>query len=823
MIWSDIRIGIRLIKKNRWTVLAIMLSLALGIGSTAAVFNLFDFLVLRAFPVPDTNSVLRIAAVSKSNAISSGTAFPVSNLDFEDLRDRVKSFDGITSIAPEQLPGIITRGDGSQQPRPVLAALVSDEFFSTLHVEPTVGRGFRPDEDRVPGRDAVAVISYALWQREYDGDPGVPGKTLRINGKTFTIIGVAPEAFYGIDPVVRPDIYIPRTMEGLFGNGAQLSDRTSRRLRVLARLKPGVTLAQARDEVARIGAQIQQEHPDDNHGQRMTLYTQFGFTMATSPEAVIGAAVFLALAGLVLAIACVNVVNLLLSTAPARTREMAIRMAMGASRVGVIRQMLIESALVSVGGVLTGLVFASLFAEFIRSIEIFSDVPIRLDLQVDNRVAWFALVIGLAAGVVSGLIPAIRCSRSDLNSVLKSTETRTASHGRIRFRRLLVAAQVAVAVFVLVLSGFSFKQLQVLRRSDPGFRVDHVWRAAFFLAGTNDGLSYRKYLERIRRMPGVHSVAAAYPEPLMLPGLADEATNLTIEGYTLPADQTSIQIRSAVVSEDFFETLDIPILRGRAFDERDIRENRSVAIINETMAAKYWPAQNAIGKRIRPVGASGNGHEPALEIIGVARNAKYRSVAEEAAPYLYRPMAEKDRLGATLLVWTDADSPSFDLALRRELSVVDPNTVLPDIGTMAQHVRQQSLLVERIMSQVMTIVAAIGLLLSVIGLYGVVAYSVTQRTHEIGIRMAVGASSGRVLRMVLWEGLKVGIAGTAAGGLLASQVMQFAKDVLNVVNPLDPPIYAAAIGVSAAVTLLACYLPARRASLIDPNVTLRCE
>ena len=272
-LWADIRIGLRLIRKNRWTMLATALSLALGIGSTAAVFNLFDFFVLRAFPVPDTGSVVRIAAVSQSNAISTDrAAFPVSNPDFEDMQDRAKSFTGMATIAPEQLPGIITHV-GQQQPRPVLAALVSAEFFSTLQVEPTVGRGFRSEEDRVPGRDAVAVISHNLWQREYAGDSEAVGKTLRVNGKTFTIIGVAPEAFYGIDPVVRPDLYLPRTMEGLFGNGAQLTDRTSRRLRLIARLKPGVTIKQARDEIARIGAQIDQEHPTANRGQRLTVYS----------------------------------------------------------------------------------------------------------------------------------------------------------------------------------------------------------------------------------------------------------------------------------------------------------------------------------------------------------------------------------------------------------------------------------------------------------------------------------------------------------------------------------------------------------------------
>src|SRR5262245_27900646 len=270
-LWLDLRVGARQILKNRWTMLAVTLSMALGIGSTAAVFNLVEFFVFRSFPVPETQRVVRIAAVSPSNAISSGTAFPVSNRDFEDLRDRSKSFDGVATIAPEQLPGVLLH-TGEDQARPVLAALVSGEFFSTLRVQPVIGRSFRPEEDRIGARDSVALISYTLWQREYRGDPGVVGKTIRVNGTTFTVIGVTPQSFYGIYPVVRPELYLPRTMEGLFGNGGTLTDRSSRRLRVVARLKPGITMEQARDDVAGIGAQIERENPNANRGQRLTGY-----------------------------------------------------------------------------------------------------------------------------------------------------------------------------------------------------------------------------------------------------------------------------------------------------------------------------------------------------------------------------------------------------------------------------------------------------------------------------------------------------------------------------------------------------------------------
>jgi predicted permease len=701
---------------------------------------------------------------------------------------------------------------------------VSANFFSALRVEPVVGRGFRSEEDEVPGRDAVAVISDSLWHREYGSSPDVIGTSIRINSTDFTIVGVAPSSFYGLDPVARPEVYLPRVMDTVFSNEASLTDRTSRRLQIVGRLKDGISLEQAREEVARIGADLEREHPEADRGQRMTVYTQLGAKMSLSPEAFLAAGIFFLVSGLVLGIACVNVANLLLSTAPARTREMAIRVALGASRGRLVRQMLIESVLVSVGGALVGLVFAELCAHFIRTVELFSNVPINFNVAVDNRVAVFACIVAIAAGIASGLIPALRSSRSNLNGLLKSEDAHIAGAVEMRIRRGLVMAQVAIAVVVLALSGFSQAELQLLRNADPGFRVNDVLRVALSPL-PNHKTFFRESLERLRALPGVRTAAVSYPEPF---GIGNEFVNVVIDGYTLPPDQTSLPIMSAAVTDGYFDALEIPIVRGRAFDVRDTDENARVIIINEAMAAKYFPNRDPLGSRVKALGTWLSTQPITVEIIGIARNAKYRSMSEQSEPFVYQPMKENWPGYGTLFVVTNGEPGSFANTVRRELAKVDPNPPVYDTGTMSLFIRREALLVERLMAQVMTGVSVVGLILSVLGLYGVIGYSVSQRSHEIGIRIAIGATRRDVTRLILAEGLKLSTTGIAAGAILAV-VLKSSFDVyfryVNFTGSISSTafVYAAVIMVSLAVTLMACYMPARRASMVDPNVALRCD
>jgi predicted permease len=796
----------------------VALSLSLGIGSIAAVFNLFDFLVFRSFPVPETQRVVRVMANSRADS----SQYLLSNREFEDLRDSARNFEGLVSVAPDQLP-FVSPGPG-QPARGMMVSLVSGEFFSALHIDPQIGRGFRPEEDEVPGRDAVAVISYDLWKRDFEGSWDVLGRTIRMNSRTFTIIGVAPEWFYGLDPVARPSIYLPRMMESVFGNESTFNDRTSRRLQVIARLKDGVEFDQARLEIERIGGQLERDYPETNRGRRIGLYTQFGAKLALGPEEYVSAGVFFLISGLVLTIACVNVANMLLSTAPARTREMAIRVAIGASRGSLVRQMLLESVMISMAAAFAGLVLASGCARFIRAVELFPNLPIRLNVAIDGRVVLFVLGVSIAAGLCAGLIPALQCSRANLNGLMKS-ESGAVGPGRMRVRRALVVLQVAVAVLVIAFSAFSIEELRLLASSDPGFATDHILRIAVSGNTQNEKFASRA-LERLRALSGVRTAAAGYPEPL---GVGTEATNLVIDGYTLPPNQNSLTITSSAVSDDYFRTMDIPILQGRAFDVRDMSEQARVAIINEAMAAAYWPGRDPLSGRIRTVGPSWVDKQGVeLQIVGIARNSKYRSRSERPMPFLYLPMKQSWTGYATFLVRTEGDPASLAQAARKTLTAIDPAAPIYDTSTMAVYLSRHSLVIERLFAQILSAVGVVGLILSVLGLYGVVSYLVSRRTQEIGIRMALGASRGGVFRLILTQGMKLTVAGVGSGIVLAFFLRRSLDVFFSQTNAAAPVghtflVYAAVVAGTFAVAMFACYLPARRASGVDPNIALRCD
>src|SRR5262245_55051521 len=472
---QDVAYATRSLRKNPALTLPILLSLTLGIGATAAVFSLVDSFLVRPIPVPQTSRMVRVVAPTQSS--------PIGNLSYPDVDDvakRTESFEGLVTF--RNIGVNLDTGNG--QARLTLALTVNGRFFTTLHVEPSPGRGFLPSEDEVPGRDAVVVISHGLWTREYAGHPDVIGKTLKLNSKEFTIVGIAPQDFTGVQPFVQPEIYIPRMMTGtLTLTGATpasfLSDRAARVTPVLARLKPGVGIQQARDEMLRIGSQLEQEHPDTNRGLKLGVLSQLDYKIANDPDNLTMAALFMAVAVLVLGIACVNVANLLLSTMPIRTAEMAVKMALGASRSRLVRQLLVESVLVSIGGTIGGLAIAVLCARLINSIRIAWIMPLTLDAKVDYRVVLFGLATGIAAGILSGLIPALRISRGTVNVVLRTTDSRLGRSGRMWMRRGLVVAQISLALVVLVLSGLFIQDVRLSRRMDPGFRVTNVLTAGF--------------------------------------------------------------------------------------------------------------------------------------------------------------------------------------------------------------------------------------------------------------------------------------------------------------------------------------------------------
>jgi len=813
-ILREIRYALRLIRRDRAFALAVLLSTALGVGATASIFSLVDAFLLRPLPVPETGRVVRLTSLTESNPVGR-----FSYAEVDDIHTRTQSFEGLATSKNAVFGFSQGRDD---QPRITIGILVNGDFFSTLGVRPALGRGFTAADDQVPGRSPVVVISHGMWQREFGSRPDVIGRPLRLNASEFTIVGVTPEWFTGIHPFLQPALYVPHTMiREATGAGIDvLTDRTARSVDVFARLRPGVSMEQARDDLRRLATNLEREHPAVSKGRGAMVFSQVGYRIAEAPDNFTLSWLFFAVAALVLSIACINVANLLLSTAPARVRETAVRLAMGASRSRLLRQFLIESAVLSTGGAIAGLGIAAVCASFIRSIEIASDLPLKLDARVDLRVGLVAVVVGVISGVLAGLLPAIRGTRADLNTVLKATELRFA-RSRGWMRQALVVAQVAVALVMMVLSGLFLESIRVARNSDPGFRVERVLTMGFDPRIARYDLDatrafYRQLLERARALPGVRNAALGQHIPL---GVSSSTTDIGIAGYDPGPNQQPISVGSSVVSDRYFDVLGISILRGRAFTTRDTPGAPPVAIVNEAMARKYWPTRDALGATITLQSAP----PVTAQIVGIARVSKTRDIGEPPQPFLYLPLEQSRQTAMMLFVETAGDPAAGSGALRAEVRALDPNQPIYDVRTMASHFEQQALWGVRLVAEVIAAVGVVGLALSVLGLYAVIAYSVSQRTREIGIRMAVGASERRVLALVLQQGLTLSAIGISIGLLLTLVLSTVIGDMLNGVNPRDPAIYLGGTAVLLSVTLFATYLPARRASRVDPQAALRSE
>jgi putative ABC transport system permease protein len=811
---QDFRYGLRSIKRSKGIALGVVISMALGVGATASIFSLVDSILYRPLPVPETDRVVHITNTTSAR-FDDGFSYP-------EYRDYVERNQTLSGIASYNTTTVGLAPNLSDEPRVTAGLLVSGNFFSTLKLALPVGRGFLPEEDLVSGRDAVAVISYSEWQRDFGGAADIVGRTIAINGRSFTVVGVTPEDFLGVMPVVEPQIYIPRMMTRQVFPGEEdtsfVTNRSARSVALLARLKPQVTVEQARDDIERIARQLESEHPETNKGIKATVLTQGAYKKLGRPPDRLAVVLF-TLVSLVLVIACVNVSNLLLSTIPARTREMAVKVAMGAPRRRLVQQLLIEGITLSSAGTLVGLGIASWSARFISSIHVGASDWLHLQARVDERVVIFGLAVGLVSAFISGAIPAWRCSRSDLNSLLKSADPQNRPH-KIRGRQMFVAVQVAAASLILVVSGLFLKELQIAATQNPGFRVDHVLSMVFnpSIAGYDRQKAHAFYhdvVERVRAMPGVKSAAIAQDKPF---GTVNTGlTSLTIEGYEMPANQPSIDIRSSAVGDGYFETLGIPIIRGRAFDRRDGVNAPRTIIVNETMAQRYWPNRDPLGARV-DIKSNGEG---TAEVIGIARNSKYAAMNEPRLSFLYRSYDQSANSVAALLVETDGAPENLTSAIRSEIRDIAPNVPIFDVRTMQDQVLEVGLLDMRLTAQILTAVGIVGLVLGVVGLYAVIAYSVGQRTYEIGIRMAVGASNSQILKMVLLKGLSSSVVAAVVGITLALALSGTMTNIVSYVNPRDPAIYISVLVVMLSVTALAGYIPARRASKVDPNITLR--
>ena len=812
---TSLHYALRVLRKDPGFTAVAICSLALGIGATSAMFTFADAVLLRPLPVREPDRVMAISAKTTTSA-PIGLSTTISYPDYIDFRDRNRTFEGLVAASPATL-GFIT-GPGSL-PRIKQGEYVSGNFFRVLGVAPALGRDFRSEEDQAEGRDAVAILSHNFWVGQFGASRSVLGSRIRLNGIDFSIIGVAPESFTGVE--VRPAVYIPLAMAPRLGQG-DLHRRDIGWLSVRGRLRPGVSVEQARADIGGIAAGLEKLYPQPDHVRRIEVLTEFQLRVEESPSTLAMVIMLGLLAVSVLLVACANVAGLLLSRARARSREIAVRLAIGASRGGLIRQLLLESLLIAIAGGLGGMVVADQGAGLFSRIPFPGDLAFSIAATVDRRALLFTLLISVTSTVLFGLGPALRMTRPDLVSALKAADADSGPR-RLWGRNAIVAGQVALSLVLLVISAVLVEGFRYELTQGAGFRSERLFLTSFDtqLARYSDNQTrqfYERLLERTRSAPGVRSAALTSSLPLW----SWENIGVIPEGYRLPPGEQVPTAFNYYVSDGYFRTLGVRVLEGRGFLESDRENSPLVAVVNDHLANRFWPKGNALGKRFHLRGTTG----PLLEVVGVAKAAKVFFISEPPADVVYLPFRQHARSGLTLVAESDAsDAATIALVLREVVQRLDPEMPAFDIRTMHDFYTQRSVKLPNMMVETVAGLGLIGLLLAMTGLYGLVAYSVSRRTREIGIRVAIGADQREVVRMVLGQGLKLGATGIAVGlvvSIVACRAMTSATWFLTF-DRVNPLILAAIAALLLAITTLAAWAPARHASRIDPLKALRDE
>jgi predicted permease len=830
-LWQDFIYGARLLRKNPGFAFVAIASIAIGVGANAAMFSLADTLVLRPLTVPRASEIVSLSAVVPNAGFLSPTSSALSYPDYEDVRDQARSFESLVAFRLI-VAGFADRADQPAQRKFGMA--VSGNLFDALGVQAAHGRVLTAEDDRVVGRDAVVVLDHAFWRQQFVSDPGIVGRRIRLGGVEMTVAGVTPEDFTGPDQFVQPSFYIAFAMAPALLSGSAVVELTKRdvhNIAVKGRLKPGVSIEQAAQEVSLIAANLARAYPDTNRNQGLTVQTEFDARVQARPQLAVMALMLVTLSMIVLLVACANVAGLLASRAPVRAREMALRLAIGAGRLRITRQLLVESLLVAVGGGVVGLLLGSTIIAFLREIQVPTDVPLKLTMDLSDRVLVVGFALATLSAVGSSLIPAWQSSRTDLVSHLKNQGAINPKRQRLWGRHLLVSGQVGLSLVLLTAAVFLYRSYQSEYGRGPGFRTDHLLLMSFQpdLAGYDVARAGRfqdLLRERAAELPGVRSVAFTSSVPF--DSISIENTTIAPEGFQLPEGTSFVRVRSARVDAGYFDTLGIGLTSGRAFRSSDTTETPRVAVVNQTFASRYWPGSVAIGKRFRltPLAGTAAGTEQLwIEVVGIAIDTRYRSLSEEPTPFVYYPLAQNPAPDSTIMLHTDGDAASFAAPLSAAVRALDPNMPVFGVQTMEAFYRASAINVGNMLIQTVGAMGFIGLLLSVVGLYGLVAYAVNRRTREIGIRMAVGAQAGTVLRMVMRQGLLLAGFGTVAGVAASGVTTALLRAVFPFPNVpgVDVMTYVIVVPALLAVTLLAAYLPARRAARIDPLLALRQE
>jgi putative ABC transport system permease protein len=810
----DLRYAGRMIRMNPVFVLVVVVTLGLGIGANTTVFTVINTLILNPMPVSAPSELVAVASAAAVGTAQANTLMPLSHLNFTDYQTQNSVFQSLAGYA-RKLALTWQTQDASQG---LLTEFVTGNYFSTLGVGVATGRTFGPEAEGSSGAQAVAVMNYGTWQTRFGGAPDVVGRQLRLNGVVVTVVGVAQPGFIGVNGLVGPDLWLPFAMaEQLLATEmrAAVTDRSKPLLQGVARLKPGVTVPQAQANVTALASALAREYPAANEGDTATV-RPIGDVLFGGGSTLIrfAGAVLAAVAGVVLLIACSNVANLLLARSAARQQEMAVRVALGASRARLVRQLLTESlclGLLSGGaGLLIGYVGLQLLANTLPATGVF------VTSRLDGTVLLFALIISLATGFIFGVIPALSLSRAGVAEVLKEDRTAGRSARRVTIANSLLVGQVALSFVLLVTAALFLRSIQRAYEIDPGFKAATL---AVFI--TNPGQAgygepqirafYQNVRDRVARMPGVESVSWASNMPLF----ARPVTGLQVEGRPQRSSTDSATTIVNTVDLGYFETTGVVIEKGRPFTEIDRPTSVPVVIINETLAQDYWPNEDALGKRVQLPG-----EQQMREIVGVARTANYSSWGEPPQRCVYVPSEQNHLPAMTLYVRSHARPEQIVSSVGREIHAAGPQVLVSGIRT-GQQIIDGSLFQARMGVALLSVFGLLALGLASIGLYGILAYAVNQRQREIGLRMALGASRPTVLRLILKQGMSIVLIGVAIGFAAALLVGRALSGILFGVGASDPVSLVAAASVLGSVALVACYLPARWATRVDPLVALR--
>jgi predicted permease len=819
---QDLKYGARLLTKAPGFTVIAALSLALGIGANTTIFTLINAVLLNPLPVEDPSQLVSVWTTDERNQGGQLGFLQLSPLNYKDLRDKNEVFSGLAAHQGIQLNVAVNGGE----PQQVFGEIATGNYFPLLGAKPIIGRTFTPDEDKNPGEHLVAVLGYGEWQTRFGGDPSIVGRTMTVNGQSFAVVGVMPKGFKGTNAIGAPALWVPYmtypvTTNGFFGELIRPDQRRGLVFNVTGRLKPGVSVQQAEANLKTLARQLAQEYPNENGGRGVTIVplAQATVNPGFRNNLVMAGSLLMTIVGLVLLIACANVANLLLARAAVRQKEIAVRLSLGASRGRLIMQLLTEGTLLALIGGAAGLLLAYWAQGLLWSFRPPFLQADAVDLHPDLRVLLFTIGVSIVTGIVFGLAPAVQASRPDLVVELKEkTGAPSGSNRMFSLRNMLVAAQIALSLIALIGAGLFLRSLQNAQRINPGFDAEHLAVLSFDLGAQGyteeRGRQFQqRVLERAASVPGVQAATLASTVPLFQGGFA---RTVFLEGQDTSDRRAGKLVQIAVGSAHYLETLGIPLMRGRALSDVDQPNTPTSVVINETMAKRFWPDQDAICRRFKFFG------QPNFnQVVGIAKDSKYNFIGEEPTPFIYQATTQIYQPQLSLFV--KAARPEAVLGtVRGEVQQLDHNLPLTGVFTLTE-IFDQSLWAPRMGASLLAVFAGLSLVLAVIGIYGVMAYSVSQRRRELGIRMALGASRADVLRLVVGQGLRLTLMGVAFGLVASFAASRLIATMLFDVSPTDVVTFVAVPALLALAALGASYLPAQRATRIDPMVALRDE